>query len=412
MTSSEHAEYADGTTEQGKEMGLVDWLVQDRQAFASVADYIESLRAQYEHPEADRGSVLQLRRMAQFVTSPNPGSICAPGLTEAFYQGEILGYHAAGYLEGEQWPEHSYALFNQNMLQALRQGGAEEKDDTTEQETVADLPRDEYRQLLADSIMGQLEIGDEELMPRLLDDLVQGWTQSAYGETNQQLYTLMGFRHIISQMMLHNAQMLARSRKPLHTKVVQRQFLNMMDSNGLWDDYPEVEPVNDIYEGVMKQLRRRIALVGDVDMNDDARVRQATKQYRRTVDTYMGRQDVLVDGTDVIVQGVPLYLVFNEGPQMAIEPLLPTEKLEGEFVAIKIMEVPAPEVIDVLRADALDVTEDTDVTDMSQLRLGAVLVLKQAAVVYSQDSSVISTPHDHYVGIVLGDPDIRISRYV
>ena len=409
MNASEYNEFADDSEARSDQIAFVTEMELARLDVGAAWAYIATIRDRYEAEPRSIPAIMVLRRVADFVahtsdTAEFPDEV--KDVTDAFYEGALLAYDVTARHYDEDWPEQAALLFADGMH------------DYTERYR-GDMWTPEQMQRAADDIVlnAEWDVEDEEDMP--LDAMVRKWATEIYGFSDKQRYMLMGYRHILTQIVKHDIDQDEKA-----------TFEAMMVEAELDNDIQRTRSINAVRDAVLATVAERKDSFGPVDMDDPLRVTAALNNYTYGTEGLMQAQDELVRGDDITLHGIDTtYVVYGDddtSDERKIELLAPHETLEGEFMHIEMTRIPVIESASQLRQRVEGKSGDAWIeSSIGKYEIVPLMVLKQATIIRSLvprrdipagsglkkvEPSFADVPQNKYVAVVL-NPNLAISVY-
>ena len=269
-------EQADFSPERTKQPNVLDQLLSERDSVDSTRDYVFALGTQYSAIPEHRANMFQLQRMAGLLTNPTNEPSFPQRLTDAFYWGEILAYTSQERIDGRGWADASYMMFNQSMTATLKEH--------------RDLKPTSKDNLLDVATERMLELAEAEHMSSAMDQFVAMLAIDISDDEDEQMYVILGFRHIIMQItqIAQQAEHIAAATKVAYNSIAKVEAdtaeADLVESERVWAahelrelfdedsgdviDGTETEPINDIPGQIMESYRKHMHDFGLFDDTD------------------------------------------------------------------------------------------------------------------------------------------------
>lgn len=363
MNGPEYNEFSDESDAISEQTLFVENMEMARLDVGAAWAYMATIRDRYEAESRSIPALMQLRRLADFVaqssvTAEFPDE--AVDVTDAFYEGALLAYDVTAQHYDEDWPEIAAMLF------------ADAMNEHTEQYR-GDMWTASQMQRAADDILFPAEWDGDGEDDAPLDAMVRRWATEIYGYTDKQRYMLMGFRHIFTQILDHEAE-----------KTEQDTFEAMMVEAELDRDFPRTRNVNDLRDDVLAAVRDQMNSFGPVDMDDPLRVLTASNSYTYASERVMQSQDQIAPGDDVVLHGIDVsYILYDDAvtTEQTTKLLASHEKIEGEFVSVEMMHIPvtasAGQLYELVMGKGADASAESTI---DKHHIVPVMVLKQVTI--------------------------------
>jgi hypothetical protein len=310
---------------------LVEQLLRERDVVQSTKDYISARAVYFESDPEHHPSMLQLQRIAHFVTDPNSVNKTPSQATIAFYLGTVLGYTMCDRMVGETWPTTSYEVTGTGFSQDFRTLRIDSSDNSGA----------ENRQRVADSILGSLEDLDSRVTIPLADELAEEWATELTPNEHSQQHFIMGFRYILRQLI----------EQKISSKSIKSEFHALIGNSDLDDLIENLSPVNT----TIKRLVNRYVLYrkkyGDVDANDKAAHRKACASLSSLMEKAYAKEPGLNYDDPLLIDGDALLIIYNnKNPDASTaDTLVGGQHLTGRAGSIIVDEVPSPRAFSILQ---------------------------------------------------------------
>jgi hypothetical protein len=425
------SEQADFSAERTTKPAIYEQLFNEFSFAGATLEHVRKLGEQYGAQQDHVPNLLQLQRIAGMITNPTNEPSFPAGLTNAFYWGEILAYRAQDIVSEGEWAEMAYPLLSaaiHNKVDAA-QGFLNEPEihPKTGKSYVAERTQGEQLQATADLILGELESGDSEFMPRAMEELIIGMTDELSERPEDRWYMILGFRFITMQvieaavnalMINDEAAAIAHKEQELATQLkneqqagrrLSKQFIKLMDKNNI-DDIQgwELIPIDAIREKVMESYADHMLAYGTYDASDEDEMDKLKIFLQQTIQNdFVDMEEI--DGDDFLrIGGEAIYIVYDDIEESSfIAKLGPNEFLKGSPDSIAIIKIPNLQMMLGWQENHID----TDQLWEDINHLGVVMVLHDPSIVNNKGEHV-RAGQDRTVCVVMTNPNMTISKYL
>lgn len=433
MTFAEHFRYPADDQENPP---LVDVLMAERDRVGSTRNYVYSLGVSYEANPETQGNMLQLQRMAQLVTNPSREPSHNKRLTDAFYWGEVVAYSAGDTHYGAQWSELSYKLFNNEIRDDISTR-------TQEQHTSGPISRQEYLQQMYEFSEHRMDVlwrtgeGDDDdedkMLPVALESLISDWADDLADDASEQLYIIMGFRHVMMQtlvrierdetncIILDDAEKLRDTTSDVEQQSldkINKEFMKIIGKNIFEEPIfegeieeeaePKAEEVSlddvkiRLTQDMVKYRATYLLENPDYTATDTAQTLALASYLAVRMNEEFSRTKGIDRGEEVIVRGEIVYLAIDdETGKGSYERLSADNRLEGHVEMLLIL--PSPVDAQAVHADQRG--EQPGAFDVA-------LVLKRPFLADDNDQYRLLDGNSERVAIILNSQQTILSKYI
>jgi len=363
----------------------IDRLVSERDSVGSTREYLSTLAIYYNSVDQHRPNMLQLQRIARFVTDPNNKGEQQPKQTDAFYWGEILGYTACDRLIGDQWPTMSYKLLNDTTRTSIASLFEE------------DLPVSENLDIASMLITAELEQLDGTKIPPMYDELIEQWAQEISQDEFEQHHIILGFRHVIRQVVeIATAE--------TH---IEHEFLQIMDKNEIDDKNAyEIDHIADLRDVIMDSFADHYIAFGDINTDDDDKYAEAVDYLTYGVNRDFVKYEKLGYDDDIIISGDVKCILISDDPDVENQACHFGDDvvIEGSVGPLSVCETPSVAGFEILKKGPEE-GDDID-TDL----FGVVMFIENPVLVDSQAKHTIPPFGDRTLAVILSHPNVHFLK--
>jgi hypothetical protein len=371
---------------------LVEQLLRERDVVQSTKDYISACTVYFESDPAHRPSMLQLQRIAHFVTDPNGANKSPSQATTAFYLGTVLGYTLADRMVGEDWPTKSYEVTGVGFSQDFRALRIDSSDNSGA----------ENRQHVADSVLGSLEELDSRVTIPFADELAEDWAIELTHNEHAQQHFIMGFRYVLRQLI----------EQTIGKDDIKNKFHSLIEKDEIVDTVEQLQPINKVIKRLVSRYVLYRKKYGEVNINNARAHLEACAKLSALMDQAYAKEAGLDYDDSLLIDGDALLIIHNnKNPEAStVDTLTGGQHLTGRAGNIVVDEVPSPRAFSILQ----DIKSGEAVTsqEMKTAPFGLCLEIKDPVIITPDviPKKAASTDNRHQLQIL--DPDKDIAVYV
>jgi len=383
-------EYGEQSSEKAIKAPLIDRLEKERDAIGGTNEYITELIDMYDSSKEHHPNMLQLQRLAHLFVDADTTHQTTSNQAFAFYKGEVLGYTAAYYLKGEDWPDKSYKLLNKQFGLdpknfKSRADYEEEKSRATNQ-TYAERINE-----MALTTIGGLENSQPGTISSIFDEMIEEWADNASDDPQEQIYLMMGFRYILS----HIVQTPPKETSP------DDGFSAIVEDEVEDITYPKVESIDHVRDEIMDSFAKHYTaykITGEEQGDEyefalDYLVLKMLQDFEKNTSIEF-EDDVIIAGKVMTISEDEL----SETEGSIAETLAHDVRVEGRVSQIVITDIPG-----------MSLFTNPNTSEMN--RYGVCLALTNVILI-SDDGTRTFIPETTTFSVVLSYPDVVLRKYV